>query len=332
MEAGALYLEKMKALVLKEIGWLVCDDIPDPVPGDGQVLVRVTRCALCKTDAKMYFLGHRDLTLPRVLGHEICGVREDTKERVVVWPGESCGTCRFCRSGTENLCDSVRILGFNTNGGLAQKIIINESSLVMIPETLSDDAACLAEPLACAINAIEQLSPTQGESLLVFGAGSVGLLLALAAKAFGLIPSLVEINPEKLVKSPTFRNRMGLSASSSVDRDCFDMAINACPSMDAVSQGVRKIRKGGRFCLFSGLSQKETLPATLLNEIHYRQLRLVGAYGCALSNVKTAIRILDEFQEIALLIIEKKIGMEEVNEVMEEVYVGQTLKILTEIY
>lgn len=332
MEAGAFYLEKMKALILREIGRLVCDDIPDPVPGDGQVLVRVTRCALCKTDAKMYFLGQRDLTLPRVLGHEICGVREDTKERVVVWPGESCGTCRFCRSGTENLCDSVRIPGFNTNGGLAQKIIINESSLVMIPETLSDDAACLAEPLACAINAIEQLSPRPGESLLVFGAGSVGLLLALAAKAFGLIPSLVETNPEKLAKSQILRSSMGVSASASVDRDCFDMAINACPSMDSVSQGVGRIRKGGRFCLFSGLVQKETLPPTLLNEIHYRQLRLVGAYGCALSNVRTAISILDEFQAIALLIIEKKISMEEVNEAMEEVYMGRTLKIITEIY
>ena len=321
----------MKALILEKIGRLVCDDIADPVPGDGQVLVRVTRCALCRTDAKMYFQGQRDLTLPRVLGHEICGIREDTKERVLVWPGESCGTCCFCQSGAENLCDDVKILGFNTDGGLAQKIVINESSVVIIPDTLSDDAACLAEPLACAINAIELLRSRQGERLLIFGGGSLGLLLVLAAKAFGLIPFVVETNPDKLIKSKTFRDRMGVSASLSAESDLYDMAINACPSTDAALKGLTAIRKGGRFCLFSGLIRNETLPVSFLNEIHYRQLQIVGAYGCSLGNVRRAIRILEEFQEAAVLIVERKIRLEDVTEAMEEVFTGQALKIVTEI-
>lgn len=331
MEAGAFYLAGMKALILKDIGRLVCEDIPEPVPKPGKVSVRVTHCALCRTDAKMCFQGQRDLTLPRVLGHEISGIREDTAGRVVAWPGESCGMCSFCRSGNENLCDSVRILGFNSDGGLAQKIMIAESSLVAIPPYLSDDIACLAEPLACAINAIERIGPGNGDSLLIFGGGSAGMLLALAAKTFGLIPFIVETNPAKLIKSRTFREKMSINSSQSVKSDYYDLAINACPSIDAVMRGVTRIVKGGRFCLFSGLAKQETLPAALLNEIHYRQLQLVGAYGCTLRNIKTALRLLDEFQDAAQFIIEKRIDMEEVVEAMKEVISGRTLKIVARI-
>ena len=145
----------MKALELTETKRLKLRDLPIFEPEEGQVAIKVTRCALCRTDAKMWKSGHRDLVLPRVLGHEFCGIREDDKKRYVIWPGKACGRCFHCRSGYENLCKDMLILGFHENGGLSEYVSVSEQSLIPLPEKLSDDLACMAEPLACAINALE---------------------------------------------------------------------------------------------------------------------------------------------------------------------------------
>ncbi len=112
----------MKSLQLVKTGSLVRKDIPIPVPGADETLLNVTRCAICRTDAKMWGKGHRDLIMPRVLGHEICGIDEKTGRRYALWPGKACGCCGQCRTGSENLCSSMRITGFHTDGGFAEYV------------------------------------------------------------------------------------------------------------------------------------------------------------------------------------------------------------------
>lgn len=320
-------MEQMKSLILEQIDELKFEEIPEPVPNEGEAIVRVKRCALCRTDAKIWAHGHRDLVLPRILGHEICGIREDTNERVVVWPGEACGKCAHCLTGAENLCNDIKILGFSRDGGFAEKVAVKKSSLLRLSDNLDDDVACLAEPLACAINALQQAKVTSGDSVLIFGAGSVGLLLALAADAIGASPFIAEINLDKLHKSESFRARLGIHGLESPDSRYFDVAINACPSLETLSQGISRLGKGGRFCLFSGFNQDVNFSARALNEVHYRQLHVIGAYGCARNHVEIALTVLDTYQETVRLLIDEQITLEKVPSALRRILRGQAFKI-----
>ena len=242
--------------------------------------VRVTHCALCRTDAKMWQQGHRDLVLPRVLGHEICGFREETGERFAVWPGKSCGNCPQCRHGAENLCPHIRIVGFHCDGGLAEAVRVSRSSLIPIADNISGELACLAEPLACSLNALEQAQLCAGEKVLIYGGGPVGLMMALVVQSMGAEPLIVENNPLRIQQTETFRMRLGLNAVPQYGGLSSDLVVNACSSLDAFRQGLWQLRSGGRFCLFSGFPDEAEASASLLNEVHYRQLKVVGAYGC----------------------------------------------------
>ena len=110
-------------LLLEKSGILnVEDSFPLPEPEEGFVRLKVLSCAICRTDAKMWQQGHRDLLLPRVLGHEIAGINENDGKMYTVWPGQSCGLCNYCLAGRENLCEEMKIIGFHSDGGFASHV------------------------------------------------------------------------------------------------------------------------------------------------------------------------------------------------------------------
>ena len=162
----------------------------------GFVKTAVLCCAICRTDAKMWEQGHKDLVFPRVLGHEMV-VKDQTGQRYIVWPGKSCGVCRFCKTGRENLCKDMKITGFHTDGGFADRVVLPEESLIPIPDDLSTHVACFAEPVGCVINAFEKLSFKKNNRILIYGSGTMGLITALYAQHLGLIPLIIEKMKQK---------------------------------------------------------------------------------------------------------------------------------------
>jgi L-iditol 2-dehydrogenase len=321
----------MKAIRLEGILTLNCLEAPLPEPGPDEVLLRVITCALCRTDAKMWRQGHRDLVLPRVLGHEICGHCGDEAALFVVWPGICCGECPHCRSGAENLCPSMRILGFHRDGGLADYAAVPLSSLIPAPHGLPAELACLAEPLACTVNALEQAEVSRDDRVLIYGAGPVGLLMALAAQTFGTVPLLTESDPTKLHLSDRFRKAAGIPAELDTRRSNFDVVLNATPSPDALQDGLSRLRSRGRYCLFSGLTHGGSIDTGALNEIHYRQLRCVGAYGCTRRHMEKALEILLAHTTEAALLIQERIEIERVPAALARILDGQVLKTVVNI-
>ena len=299
-------------------------DVPVPHAAGGNVLVKVTHCAVCRTDAKMWRIGHRDLHLPRVLGHEICGVQASGR-RVVVWPGRACGRCDACRCGAENLCSAMRITGFHEDGGFAEYVRAPESSLLEVPEDLPGEVAALAEPLACTVNALEQLGVGAGEQVLIHGAGPVGLLAAVAVRARGARPVIHEIEPERRRSVQPFCRMIDASDRQEAG---VDAALNAAPSTAAMLDGLARLRSGGRFCLFSGLTDDQRVPSGVLNEIHYRQLRVSGAYGCTRSQMTRALEILSDFRPAAEWLIEARIPLSAVPSVLPRVAEGRAMKTI----
>jgi len=320
----------VKALQLKDIGKIGVDEITTPKPQKGQTLMKVRSNAICRTDAKMWKMGHRDLILPRVLGHECCATREDNGSRYAIWPGNACGKCRSCRNGYENLCHDMQILGFHKDGGLAEYTIANESNLMPVPDNLSDDLACLAEPLACTINALNLADTKQGHKILIYGAGPVGLMMALAAKVRGAVPTVCEINPEKIKISRNFQNKTGIRVLEKLPQNQWHTVINAAPALEIFKDGIGRLESRGCFCIFSGFTNttdsvsKEII--NILNDIHYRQLRISSAYGCTREQIRSALEILRNHADDLSLLIEKTISIEDVPEVLPKIWDGDVLR------
>ncbi len=323
----------MKALQLESPGQLRFLEVPDPCasPNLDEVILDVTHCALCRTDAKMYHEGHRDLTLPRVLGHEFCGTLEGEADSFVVWPGVACGTCDHCAGGRENLCPSMRIIGFHRDGGLAERVLVPRGCLLRVPDSLRPDLAVLAEPLGCVFNAFHQVKIREGDRVLIYGAGPLGLMMSLVVQAFNAEAWVVEKSSTRTSKIKPFCRSTGLEVTATPPRETFQVAINAAASLDAVTDGVSRVKAGGCFCLFSGLPAAEAVPANLLNEIHYRQLNLVGAYGCTRRNMADALELLASHSKTLELLIEGLIGLEGVREILPALLRSELLKIVVRI-
>jgi threonine dehydrogenase-like Zn-dependent dehydrogenase len=223
----------------------------------------------------------------------------------------------------------MSILGFHRDGGLAEWVEVREHNLLPLPDGLDTRVATLAEPLACAINGLDQLRLTQGQRLVIHGAGPLGLLLAFAAHDRGLEAVLVERDEKKGHLSKSFREAAGLPLHRPGDvalpRGTFDGAINATSNPTAVAEGLTALRPAGRYCLFSGLSH-DANTTNLLNEFHYRQLEMTGAYGCTRAQMSQALALLARKERLLALLLHRRLDLAEAPVALAEVVAGQALR------
>src|ERR671914_1891948 len=185
----------MRAAILHGPEDLRVEDVPDPEPGDGEVLVRVEAATTCGTDVKMAERGHPILPpYPARFGHETAGVRADTGERVLVGDSLACGECRPCRSQRPQICRAPRWI----LGGFAEAIAAPEAAMHPVPDGLEPAGAAMAEPLAAALHAVDraparELAPDAG----VLGGGPMGQMLAALLLADGRTVTLADRHAER---------------------------------------------------------------------------------------------------------------------------------------
>src|SRR5919205_135935 len=190
-------------------------DLPVPTPGDGEVLVRVRYCGVCFSDVKTV-TGHMPysptLKLPHVAGHEIAGVIEqtgpgttlNTGQRVAIYNYWACGTCRSCRAGEETVCLNLRgWVGFTSPGGFQEYLVVPEKYALPLPDSIADQQAAA---LSCATGTsyravISRGKVAAGESVLVVGAGGVGLQAIQVARAAGARVFATDVDERKLARA-----------------------------------------------------------------------------------------------------------------------------------
>jgi nicotinate-nucleotide--dimethylbenzimidazole phosphoribosyltransferase len=318
-------------LALIECGKMECqEDGKWPDVGEDRVILQVLYCAICRTDAKMWREGHRDLALPRVLGHEIAGVDPATGRLYTVWPGQACAVCRYCLAGRENLCEEMRIIGFHNDGGFARTVAVPQHSLIPAPEGLEPRLLTFAEPVACILNGLSRTTPAAGERAIIYGGGVVGMLAAIACKELGARVTLIERSAEKIarIQGLCAKNHIAL-AKDSTEAD-FDLAINCCADHIAFSLCITKLQKGGRLCYFSGLSKNEEIGTNLLNLIHYKELEVVGSYGPKKADMIRAVDFCRRQADNLTALIEKVIHPPEVETVLPHILSGNALKYIVD--
>jgi threonine dehydrogenase-like Zn-dependent dehydrogenase len=181
----------MRAAVARGKQALAVEFVPRPEPGAGEVRVRIEACGLCGTDLHLFAGGFAPGHTP---GHEIAGrvdalgagVRElSLGDPVAVEPLLSCGACVPCRTGRESICPQLRLLGVHVAGGFAEYVVVPARRLFPVPRDLDVRLAALAEPVAVVVHGLRRGGLASGARVLVLGAGAIGLLTVLAARAAG---------------------------------------------------------------------------------------------------------------------------------------------------
>lgn len=185
----------MKAAVFRGVGApLAIETVPDPVPGRGELIVRVAHCGVCGTDLHATDAEQSAVAAGMVLGHEFtgevaaCGPDTPgwrTGERVCALPFTSCRDCVPCRLGRPWQCAARRIIGLELPGGFAEFVRVDPGNVLRLPDSMGWREAALVEPLAVGVHAVRAAGGVQGRNVLVVGAGPIGLVTALWSRFFG---------------------------------------------------------------------------------------------------------------------------------------------------
>jgi nicotinate-nucleotide--dimethylbenzimidazole phosphoribosyltransferase len=318
-------------LILKKSGSLLFEQTDErPEPQNGCKVLRVLCCAICRTDAKMWRQGHRDLLLPRVLGHEIAAV-DDSGMLYTVWPGQACGTCAYCKEQRENLCEEMKIIGFHSDGGFASFVRVAEKSLIPVAEDLSPELVTFAEPAGCVIHALKMLQPQKSERAIIYGGGVVGMIAALMLREKGCAVTVIEQSQAKISRLSALAAENDIELCKDTVSSDFDLALNCCASHIAFSLCVTKLRKGGRLGFFSGLTKNEEIDTNLLNLIHYKELVLAGSYGPRKADMIEALSFCSGQKHGISQLIERVVQPFEVEELLPSILAGERLKYIVKM-
>jgi len=276
-------------------------DVPDPVPGPSEVLVRVAACGICGSDVHGMDGSTGRRRPPVIMGHEAAGtivaIGDDvsdwhTGDRVTFDSTISCGRCDFCRQGRVNLCENRRVLGvsceeYRRDGAMAEYVVVPQRILYRLPEGLNFEAAAMVEPLSVAVHAVERIRPHLGETAVVVGAGVIGLLAVQALRAAGCPRVLaVDVDDSRLRMAERLGAEAGFNAGEAGVRERIhewsdggaDVAVEAVGLAPTVSLAVSAVRKGGVMALVGNVAPQVDWP---LQAVVTRELSVYGSCASA---------------------------------------------------
>jgi L-iditol 2-dehydrogenase len=292
----------MKALLLSEYNQLDIADLPAPVPGADEILVRVAACGICGSDVHGYDGTSGRRIPPIVMGHEAAGVvaaagsgvsKFKVGDRVTFDSTVYCGQCEFCLQGEINLCNNRQVVGvscgdYRRAGAFAEYVVVPQRISYHLPEGLEFHEAAMLEAVSVALHAVRVSEMKGGETALVVGAGMIGLLTLQAAKAAGAAQVLIaDIDRTRLERAEKLGADATLLLSGNelvqeilrrTDGRGVDLVLEAVGRDETISASIASVRKGGTVTLIGNISPQVKIP---LQVVVSRQIRLQGS--CASS-------------------------------------------------
>lgn len=301
----------MKAAELTDTRRLEVREQEQPTPDDDEVLVAVSACGVCMTDYHMYSGGFT-VDFPIVPGHESAGeiaetggevTRYDVGDRVAIIPSIPCAECRYCKSGRENLCTDLTSIGGAAknviNGAFAEYVSVPARSVESIGD-IDYRTAAFAEPLGCCVNGVDQIDVESGETVVVIGAGPIGLLLVQLLRNTGagriVVSELVEERREVA---------LDVGADHVIDpseTDPFeaipdlvgdvDVAVEAVGTPKTIEQAHELTGPGGRTLVFGVPPEDATIELSPF-DIFYEEREIIGTYALTPDSFARAVTLLE---------------------------------------
>lgn len=321
------------------------EEVPAPEPGPGEVRIRVAACGVCHTD--LHYLDHGTPTFkapPLILGHEVSGTVEAAGEgagrlgagsRVLVPAVLTCGRCRMCRTGRENVCEQGVMLGNNVDGGYAEYVVVPEKDVFPLPDEVPlVEGAIIADALTTPYHAVVRRGCVQpGDWVVVVGCGGIGLNIVQIAAALGARVIAVDVLPEKL----EWAGRLGAEATLNareterVDREVrritggagADVALEAVGAPATQEQAFACLRSGGRLVLV-GYSPDSMALNT--GRTMYRELEIMGSLGCRPVDYPRVIELARQGRIRVAELVTHRFPLEQINEAFDALRAGEPVR------
>ena len=332
----------MKAAVLENWFDLQLKDIPIPVPGKDEALIKVIRAGVCGSDITVYKGKHMTATVPTVLSHEILGRIESLPEgydgpftvgqRVLMNPIISCGKCAACRRGLPHVCENLKLLGIHVDGGFAEYTKVGVDKLVAIDDDFPDEVAILGEPFAVGAHVMVNSDIQSGDKIFISGGATVGLYIAIFAKAAGAERVIIsEINEPRR----QFVESMGIETINPENTDAmdlmrevtdggFDIVYDTSGAPSCILQMPDLCRCGGKL-LSLGLSG-DAYPF-IIGKVSFKEIRLIGNRLYSQQDFEAGVRFLeDNWKKLHLdRMVTDRLGLTEINRAIEMMLHGENI-------
>jgi L-iditol 2-dehydrogenase len=271
--------------VMTEPGKIIFREIPDPSPGKGEVLVKIIRIGICGSDIHVYHGTHPYTGYPVTQGHEVSGVIVGLGEGVTGWkigqkvtiePQVYCGHCYPCTHGHYNLCESLKVMGFQTTGMASELFAVDASKVTRLPDSMTFDQGALIEPLAVTVHAAKRFPAIRGAKVCINGCGPIGTLLVQSVKALGAAQVMVTDISDyrlKLAQSVgadfaynTAKTDFGSDLVEAFGKDKADVIYDCAGNDSTMNNAIRNARKGSTIILVAVFGKMANVDLAKLND------------------------------------------------------------------
>lgn len=303
----------MKAFTYTGNRKLAVLDMEVPKARKDTAVIHLLASAICGTDLRTFRHGSEKIQVPRIIGHEGCGVIEEVGaevrsfrpgQRVVVVPALGCGTCRWCKKGITNMCEQLQTIGFDFDGTFAEFMEVparafSMGNVLVLDDKVPTDQAVMAEPVACCVNGQEFLRLDEEDNVFIFGSGFIGCIHAELAMKKGVKRVVIlDVSEDRLKTAARLLPGVVTFNSSFNDPINFvndltkgkgaDVIITACPSGDAHRTAMRIAATRARISLFGGIPGEGTGYLDS-NVIHYGELSVFGSHASTVTQNRKVI-------------------------------------------
>lgn len=285
-------------------------EVPLPDCKDDEVMVKILKIGICGSDIHVYHGEHPFTSYPVTQGHEVSAeivktggnVKEFTiGQKVTIMPQVVCKKCYPCTHGNYNLCEELKVMGFQTEGAAAHYLCVDQEKLMLLPEDMSDIEGAMIEPLAVAVHAAKKFKDMKGAGVVVLGAGPIGILVAQAAKGFGaknvLITDVSDLRLEKAKECGiehvlnTKRDDLGRVIEECFGPDKADVIYDCAGNDITIGQAIRFARKGSTIILVAVFAGIAKVDLAVLND---HELKLDSSMMYRREDYEDAINLVTE--------------------------------------
>jgi len=322
---------------------LVIEEVETPNPGPGEILVKVAACGVCHTD-----IGYIDEGVPTfkkppmILGHEAAGsvaglgegVTKFTEgDRVLVPAVFTCGECEYCRTGRENICLNMRMLGNHMDGAYAEYVVVPAKDCIRMPEEIPLEEGCIiADAVSTPYHAVKNRAKVKaGDVVCVYGCGGVGMNVVQLAAASGAAVVAVDVDDEKLRTAAELGawktvNARALDPAKEVRKltgGGADVAIEAIGNPLTIEQAFSSLKTGGRLCIIGYTNQEVKLNA---GRIMFREMEIVGSLGCRPVDYERLVDMAAQGRVKVREMVTARFSLDEINEALDLLRSGKSLR------